>query len=334
MKREKPDLFAVLLISLMTNLLLGDGTGYWARLGLLSFPACAAALAGVAWLFARSWRQVEPLRPVRWLWLALLTGAAALELLRLWQLLCGVYPGSLTLLGVCLAALLPVLYLRRVSAIAQTANVLLTLSLPAGLILIASVTGGLRVSNLQTPACTAAAWGQAAAAQMVVYPELLMPALWPDHDKRGPHTAARLAGIGLAVSAGLQLVLELYFGAALPWQENPVHTAARAGTFLLFRRLEWLQLALWCMMVSVKLALYLYAGVRLLGGQGCKSENNAVGIKRLPVYFLLVVSLCFCWRQTDPERLFAAQNRLTAAFAAAVIAGGGFLWLCRSQKNC
>ena len=40
------------------------------------------------------------------------------------------------------------------------------------------------------------------------------------------------------------------------------------------------------MLVSIKLALYLYAAVRLLGGRGNKKENNAVGLDRFPCYFL------------------------------------------------
>ena len=43
-----------------------------------------------------------------------------------------------------------------------------------------------------------------------------------------------------------------------------------------FNRLEWLQFILWVMAVTVKLALYLYALVRLLGGQN-KAEDSAPG---------------------------------------------------------
>ena len=56
MKRECPSLFAALLVSLLVNVLLRSQTAYWPRAGLFSAVVCAPLLAGVGWLFARSWR--------------------------------------------------------------------------------------------------------------------------------------------------------------------------------------------------------------------------------------------------------------------------------------
>ena len=55
MKRECPSLFAALLVSLLVNVLLRSQTAYWPRAGLFSAVVCAPLLAGVGWLFARSW---------------------------------------------------------------------------------------------------------------------------------------------------------------------------------------------------------------------------------------------------------------------------------------
>ena len=96
------------------------------------------------------------------------------------------------MLGVCLMLLLPVVYLRRVSAIAQTANVVLSLAAVAGVVLLISLAGELRPANLQPGDPGQAGWRQALLWQCSLYPEFLLPALWPDPDKRGPHTAARL----------------------------------------------------------------------------------------------------------------------------------------------
>ena len=72
---------------------------------------------------------------------------------------------------------------------------------------------------------------------------------------------------------------------------STLYTPPRGAGRWIFNRLEWLQFILWVMAVTVKLALYLYALVRLLGGQS-KAENSAAGLDRFPLY-LLAVSGCF-----------------------------------------
>ena len=82
MKREYPSLFAALLVSLLVNVLLRSQTAYWPRAGLFSAVVCAPLLAGVGWLFARSWRlAADPVYKL--LFGALLVYTSVLELLRL-----------------------------------------------------------------------------------------------------------------------------------------------------------------------------------------------------------------------------------------------------------
>ena len=149
MKREYPSLFAALLVSLLVNVLLRSQTAYWPRAGLFSAVVCAPLLAGVGWLFARSWRlAADPVYKL--LFGALLVYTSVLELLRLWQLADRLYPGAVTLTSVCLLVVLPVVYLRRVSALSQTAYAVLCLLVLATVAMLASVLPRLCIVNLQT----------------------------------------------------------------------------------------------------------------------------------------------------------------------------------------
>lgn len=333
MKRENPNLFGALLLGLLLNTLLSSQTAYWARVGLLAYPLSAGLLISAALLFAWAWRGVEPRRWLRFALGCLLGASSALEVLRFWRLLERVAPDSQNLLEVCLLLLLPVLYLRRVSAIAQTANVVLAALLIAGGLLILSIAGDLQVANLQPVPAHDRQWLQALRGQCLLYPEFLLPALWPDQEKRGPHTVIRLVGYSLAFSVGMHLILELYFGAAMPEQEIPVHAAAQGGALSIFNRLEWLQLLLWAMLVSIKLALYLYAGIRLLGGRNSKTENTAVGLDRFPAYLLGMAFLCMLWRGIDLNRLFALRNLAAWLFAGLVLLMGGVQWLFAKRSS-
>lgn len=148
MKRECPSLFAALLVSLLVNVLLRSQTAYRPRAGLAAAPLCALLLAAVGWLFARCWRLAcDPV--LRLLFGALLVFSSVLELLRLWQLADRLYPGAITLSSVCLLAVLPVVYLRRVSALSQTARAVLCLLAAATAVMLISVLPRLRITNLQ-----------------------------------------------------------------------------------------------------------------------------------------------------------------------------------------
>lgn len=327
MKREAPNLFAALLLGIFGNVLLSSQVGYCVRPGVLLLPVSVILLTGVSVAFSRAWQAAEQKAIARWSLLALLAMSSALEILRLWRLLASVYPDGMNMFGICLMIVVPVIYLRRVSSIAQTANVVLSVLLVSSLLLVISVAPQLHISNLQ---CVPVSREQISAtlwAQVVLYPEYLLPALWPDSARFGRHTLLRLAGWGLSFSLSDHLLLELFFGADAPLQENPLHTAAQSGALSVFNRLEWLQLILWTMIVTIKLALYLYAGVHLMGGNACKSENNAVGLDRFPCYFGLLLFLCVLWRSSDIDNLISIRNILVLAYTILIVLGGVWHWL-------
>lgn len=332
MKREYPSLFAALLVSLLVNVLLRSQTAYRPRAGLAAAPLCALLLAAVGWLFARCWRLAcDPV--LRLLFGALLVFSSVLELLRLWQLADRLYPGAITLTSVCLLAVLPVVYLRRVSALSQTARAVLCLLVAATAVMLLSVLPRLRITNLQYTDLTRADFLTAVKDHLTLYPEYLLPALWPAQDKRGRHTLLRLAGYALAFDVSIHLLLELFYGAAMPLRADPVHAAARCGALSIFNRLEWLQFILWVMAVTVKLALYLYALVRLLGGRS-KAENSAAGLDRFPVYLGGIWLLCAVLRKIDLDTALPLRSALTWGFVLLTWIGGGAACLYRSIRRC
>lgn len=270
MKRECPSLFAALLVSLLVNVLLRSQTAYWPRAGLFSAVVCAPLLAGVGWLFARSWRLAAD--PV-------------------YKLLFG------------------------------------------ALLVYTSVLPRLCIVNLQTAALTQGDFLAAVRDQLTLYPEYLLPALWPEQDKRGRHTLLRLAAWALAFDVGMHLILELFYGAAMPLRIDPVHAAARCGALSIFNRLEWLQFILWVMAVTVKLALYLYALVRLLGGQN-KAEDSAAGLDRFPLYPGGVWLLCAVLRKLDLDAALSLRNVLTWSFVGLTWIGGAAACLYRRLRRC
>lgn len=264
---------------------------------------------------------------------ALLVYTSVLELLRLWQLADRLYPGAVTLTSVCLLVVLPVVYLRRVSALSQTAYAVLCLLVLATVAMLASVLPRLCIVNLQTSALTQSDFLAAASDQLTLYPEYLLPALWPEQDKRGRHTLLRLAGWALAFDVGMHLILELFYGAAMPLRIDPVHAAARCGALSIFNRLEWLQFILWVMAVTVKLALYLYALVRLLGGQN-KAEDSAAGLDWFPLYPGGVWLLCAVLRKLDLDAALSLRNVLTWSFVGLTWIGGAAACLYRRLRRC
>ena len=264
---------------------------------------------------------------------ALLVYTSVLELLRLWQLADRLYPGAVTLTSVCLLVVLPVVYLRRVSALSQTAYAVLCLLVLATVAMLASVLPRLCIVNLQTAALTQGDFLAAVRDQLTLYPEYLLPALWPEQDKRGRHTLLRLAAWALAFDVGMHLILELFYGAAMPLRIDPVHAAARCGALSIFNRLEWLQFILWVMAVTVKLALYLYALVRLLGGQN-KAEDSAAGLDWFPLYPGGVWLLCAVLRKLDLYAALSLRNVLTWSFVGLTWIGGAAACLYRRLRRC
>lgn len=325
MKRDNPSLYGALQLGLLVNVLLRAQTLFWTRNGLLSLLPGILVTAAAGLLFARMW-PIAQCRALRTVFVALLLAGSVLDILSLASLYDAVYPDAVNLLGICLTVLIPVAYLRRVSAIAQTANVVLGLLLTACAFLVLSVGGRLRVVNLQSPAMDAAVWQEALRAQCVLYPELLLPALWPDHEKRGSHTVLRLAAFSGLFNVGVHLLLELFFGAAMPDTENPLHQAARCGALSIFDRMEWLQLIVWTMAVSVKLALHLYAITRLTGGPRTE-ENNLTAMPFLAGYGAVLLLLCAVVKNQDFSWMATVRNAATWGFAALTVGIGGIRWL-------
>lgn len=332
MKRECPSLFAALLLSLLVNVLLRSRSAYWPRAGLAAAPFCALVLAAAGWLFARCWRlTADPV--LKLLFGALLVYTSVLELLRLWQLADRLYPGTISLAALCLLVVLPVVYLRRVSALSQTGHAVLCLLAISTAVMLLSVFPRLHITNLQVQPLTRADFYTAAKDQLTLYSEYLLPALWPEQGKRGRHTLLRLAGCALAFDVAIHLVLELFYGAAMPLRADPVHAAARCGALSVFNRLEWLQFILWVMAVTVKLALYLYALVRLLGGQS-RAENSAAGLRRFPLYMGCLLFLCAVLRKTDLDTALPLRNALTWGFAVLTWIGGAAACLYQRLRRC
>lgn len=330
-KNKMPDLFTAMLLGLLSNVLLRTQTAFWTGAGAAAAPISAVILLCAGWSFSRCWRA-WPNTVFRAAFAVLLVFSSALELLRLWKLSVRVYPDTITWAAVCLMALLPVIYLRRVSAIAQTANVLVWMLFLSGVLMLVSVFPQLRVENLQCIALDQDSLLEAARAQLILYPEYLLPALWPEQDKRGRHTVLRLAALALLFDVGAHFLLELFFGAAMPGRMDPLHAAARSGVISIFNRMEWLQLLLWMMVISVKMALYLYALYRLCG-MPCQKERHAVALRHFPVYFGGMLLLCAVLRKTDVEQAFALRNASAWLFASMVWIGGGMVCITAKRSS-
>lgn len=288
MQKSNVDFYPVLLLSILADTLLRLHTGYWARAGLLALPASAAVLAAVLLLVSTSWQGNALLQKVLCVLLAI---SSALEILRLHALFGSVYPGTLGLAGTCFVVLAPVIYLRREPALRQTANALLVFGAACMAIMVLSVAPRLRVPNLHAAPLTGQDWQAAFVSQLALPPEYLLFALWPPQPGQRCRKAVTFAVSALGFDAAVHLLLELFFGAAMPTRQTPVQGAAQCGELSIFNRLEWLQILLWCMVVTVRLALYLYAMVELWGGRA-GAGSAAAGLDRYPLYFGGMALLC------------------------------------------
>ena len=114
--------------------------------------------------------------------------------------------------------------------------------------------------------------------------------------------------------------------------------AFRAVFYLFFglgwqtARLEWLQILLWCMAVTVRLALYLYAMVELWGGRA-GAGSAAAGLDRYPLYFGGMALLCAVLRTVPLEQAFYWRSAVCWGFAAVVMVTGGCQWLVSCIKH-
>ncbi|MFR3791579.1 MAG: hypothetical protein ACLTWO_06645 [Blautia massiliensis (ex Durand et al. 2017)] len=330
MKRDCPSLLAALTVSLLVNAFLHTQSAYWPRAGAAAALICVPVLAGVGYLFSVAWR-CGPSPLARLGFTALLLCLSVLELLRFWQMVRRLYPGTASLTVVCLMLLLPVLYLRRVSSLSQTAHVVLCLLVLGTGFLLLTVLPLLHFTNLQAVPLQADDYKAAAQAQLVLYPEYLLPAVWPK-ERQGPRCPRlRLAAIAIWFDVGLHLVLELFYGAAMLDRMDPIHAVARSGALSIFNRLESVQLILWIMALTLKLALYLYAMSLLL--RHSRQSETSVRLAHFPLYFGGLWLLCLLFRRTNLEQAAGVLNAATWLFALLVGMGGAAVWLCRKIKR-
>lgn len=330
MKRDCPSLLAVLTVSLLVNIFLRSQSSYWPRAGAATALVCVPLLAGVGYCFSAAWRcGASSLARIGFA--ILLLGTSALELLQFWQMFQRLYPGAASLTVVCLTVLLPVLYLRRVSALSQTAHVVLCLLLLGTGFLLLTVLPLLHFTNLQPVVLQEKDYAAAANAQLTLYPEYLLPALWPPRGREPRWPRLRLSAIALWSDVGLHLVLELFYGAALPQRTDPIHAVARSGALSIFNRLESAQLILWIMALTLKLALYLYAMSLLLLYR--PQSETSVQLRHFPLYFGGLWFLCLLLRKIDITRAMQLRNTATWLFALWIGMGGAAVWLCRKIRR-
>lgn len=330
MKHDCPSLLAALVVSLLVNTFLRAQGAYWARAGAAAALVCVPLLAGVGYLFSAAWRcSAGPLARIAFS--VLLLGTSALEILQFWQMLRRLYPETASLTAICLMLLLPVLYLRRVSSLSQTAHVVLCLLVLGTAFLLLTILPLLHFTNLQPIPLEREDYAAAARAQLILYPEYLLPAVWPRCGREPRRPRLRLAAIALWSDVGLHLVLELFYGAAMPQRTDPVHAVARSGALSIFNRLESVQLVFWIMALTVKLALYLYA-MALLLPHGRRS-GTSVKLAHFPLYFGGLWLLCLLLRKADLEQAMALRNEATWLFVLLVGMGGAAVWLYRKVKR-
>lgn len=331
MKHDSPSLLAALTVGVLVNVLLRSQGAYWPRAGVATALVCVPALAAAGYLFAHAWNQGKsPL--LRLLFAVLLFYTSALELLHFWNLAQRLYPGTVSMTAVCLMTLLPVIYLRRVSAISQTAHVVLCLLGLATVFMLLTVLPRLQLTNLQNVPLQISDFTAAAKEQLTLYPEYLLPALWPRKEKKSRYPLLRLASLAIGFDVGVHFLLELFYGAAMPTRIDPVHAVARCGALSVFNRLESLQLILWVMAITLKLALYLYAICLLLDREG--TRGTSVRLEHFPLYFAGIWMLCALLRRIDVQEAMQMRSILTWGFALLVGMGGVAAWMCRKIRRC
>ena len=132
--------------------------------------------------------------------------------------------------------------------------------------------------------------------------------------------------MALGADVGAHFLLALFYGDAMFWQADPLHAAARSGGISVFHRLDWLQLAVWVIAVTLKIALYLYAVTRLAGGE---ERKNATPLRHFPLFIGGVCFLCVLFRKLELTAAFRLRSTLCWLLVGTVIAGGGLVSLCQ-----
>lgn len=331
MKRDCPSLLAALTVSVLVNVLLRSQSAYWPRAGAATALLCVPVLAGIGWLFCWAWHYEHSFL-LRILFIVLLFYTSVLELLHFWNLAQRLYPGSLSMTAVCLMTLLPILYLRRISAISQTAHVVLCFLLLATGFMLLTVLPRLKITNLQMVPLELSDFTLAAQEQLTLYPEYLLPALLPVQGKKRRRPLFRLALVAIWFDVGIHTILELFYGAAMPLRLDPLHAVARCGALSIFNRLESLQLILWIMAITLKLALYLYTICQLI--DKIPAKGNPVSLERFLLYISALWLACMFLQKVDIPSAMQLRSVLTWVFAWITVIGGVAAWACRKMRKC
>lgn len=331
MRRDCPSLLAALAVSILVNILLRSQSAYWPRAGAATALLCAPIIAGVGWLFSRAWHYEHGVI-LRTIFIILLFSSSALEMLHFWNLAQRLYPGSLSMTAVCLMTLLPILYLRRISSISQTAHVILCFLVLATIFMVLTVLPRLKITNLQMVSLQATDFSTAAKEQLTLYPEYLLPALLPVQGKKSRQPLLRIALLALWSDVGIHMVLELFYGAAMPLRVDPLHAVARCGALSIFNRLESLQLILWIMAITLKLALYLYAICQLM--EKLPPENVPVSLDRYLLYAGALWLVCALLQKIDISEAMQIRSNLIWGFVLMTAIGGAAAWVCQKIRHC
>ena len=99
----------------------------------------------------------------------------------------------------------------------------------------------------------------------------------------------------------------------MPLRVDPLPPPPACGALSVFTRMEWLQLILWVMAVTIKLALYFYAMTRLLGGEA-RQENAAANLGRSAWYLLLPPTVRPLLRGLDVDAALRWRSAFTWGF--------------------
>lgn len=303
-----------MLAALSTNTLLAGQCIGMARIQLLT----ALPVAAVLILLLRACRFDVPRALGKGLFLlltALLLLGLAAELLRLFQIHQSLYPGSVVLPGLLIAVGLPYLYLRDQQALQRTGQCIFWLLAIAFLIFLVSVADRLELTNLQFPCLNSADFLTAVQSQLRIYPEFLLLFLW--QNKAAEEGSAKLVAWQIGLTCGASVTLELLFGAGVEEMDYPISSAAKYGAVSVFTRLEWIQVGVWTLTLSLKLALYL-ASIRLAGEQ-CGLLTRKTSAKMDSPLLLLLAGLTMALRKTSPDAIYQVVLAMSAALTGILI---------------
>lgn len=254
--------FAAVLAPLLLQV---QPTGHSAQRTVLA----AAVAAPLLWLaLLPAGRGLAPGGPAlcQWLYAAALAVSVVCQLYQLQQFYGDTIETGLSLFWSTLVVGGAVLYGVRagLGGLTRTANAFLWVCAGGAALLLLSVAGQLRVSNLQIASAPWDALWQAFPLYTLALPELLLPAWLAASPSQGRRVSAGvLAGYTLALAL-LAVLGEAVLGAGYADQGHPVYTVARLGGVSVFRRLDAVHVAIWMLLALLRLMVDVWALWRLV----------------------------------------------------------------------